>query len=178
MKQSDKNSRKSATTPKQCTRCGRGVHRRDKCPACDAICRKCHKKGHYSAHCLSKSLANVTTGTPEQTHSKTTFLDTIGSDHTTSWTAKINFFGVETLFKLDTGAEATAVSEDTHSALGYPTLLDPSKILYGPTEQKLLVFGQFEGSLQYKPKSSKQQIFVVLGLKINLLGLPAILNST
>ena len=86
--------------------------------------------------------------------------------------------GAETLFKLDTGAEATAVSEDTHSALGKPTLLDPSKILYGPGEQKLHVFGQFEGSLQYKPKSSKQQIFVVQGLKINLLGLPAILNST
>ena len=80
-------------------------------------------KSHYSAHCLSRSVANLTTGTPEQTHSESTFLDTIGSDHTTSWTAKINLFGVETLFKLDTGAEVTAVSEDTHSALGKPTLL-------------------------------------------------------
>ena len=101
---------------------------------------------------------------------------TIGSDHTTSWTAKINLFGVETLFKLDTGAEATAVSEDTYSALGKPTLLDPSKILYGPGEHKLHVLGQFEGSLQYKQKSSKQQIFVVQGLKINLLGLSAIIE--
>ena len=83
---------------------------------------------------------------------------------------------VETLFKLDTGAEVTAVSEDTHSALGKPTLLDLSKILYGPGEQKLHVLGQFEGSLQYKQKSSKQQIFVVQGLKINLLGLSAIIK--
>ena len=84
--------------------------------------------------------------------------------------------GAETLFKLDTGAEATAVSEDTHSALGKPTLLDPSKILYGPGEQKLHVLGQFESSLQYKQKFCMQQIFVVQGLKINLLGLPVIIE--
>ena len=85
---SDKHSKKAATgtssTAKQCTRCGRGNHKRDKCPARDAICHKCHQKGHYSAYCLSKSIANVTTG--QQTHSDTAFLDTIGSDHTTSWT--------------------------------------------------------------------------------------------
>ena len=188
---SDKYSRKvatgasnPATAPKQCTRCGRGVHRRDKCLARDAVCHKCHKKGHYSAHCLSRSVANVTTATPEQshsttaqqTHSETAFLNTIGSDHTTSWTVKLKLFGVETLFKLDTGAEATAISENTHLALGKPNLLDPSKILYGPGEQKLNVLGHFEGSLQYKQRCCKQQSFVVRGLKINLLGLPAIVE--
>ena len=33
-----------ATAPKQCTRYGRGVHKRDKFPARDAVCHKCHKK--------------------------------------------------------------------------------------------------------------------------------------
>ena len=80
------------------------------------------------------------------------------------------------MFKLDTGAEATAISENTHLALGKPNLLDPSKILYGPGEQKLNVLGHFEGSLQYKQRSCKQQIFVIRGLKINLLGLPAIVE--
>ena len=51
---SDKHFKKvvTATTPKQCTRCGKGSHQRDKCPARDAVCHKCHKKGHYSAYCL------------------------------------------------------------------------------------------------------------------------------
>ena len=128
---SDKHFKKTvtATTAKQCTRCGKGVHKRDKCPARDAVCHKCHKKGHYSACCLSKSVANVTM-TSQQTHSDTAFLDTIGSDHTTSWTVKLNLLGVETMFKLDTGAEATAISEHTHAALGKPSLSNPSKILY------------------------------------------------
>ena len=34
---------------KQCTRHGKGSHKRDKCPVRDATCHKCHKKGHYSA---------------------------------------------------------------------------------------------------------------------------------
>ena len=55
--------------------------------------------------------------TSQQTHSNTTFLDTMGSDHTTSWTVKLNVLGVETVFKLDTGAEATSISEYTHAAL-------------------------------------------------------------
>ena len=165
----------TATTAKQCTRCGKGSHKRDKCPARDAVCHKCHKKGHYSACCLSKSVANVTM-TNQQTHSDTAFLDTIGSDHTTSWTVKLNLLGVETMFKLDTGAEATAISEHTHAALGKPSLSNPSKILYGPGEQQLNVLGQFEGTLQCKQRFCKHTIFVVRGLKTNLLGLPAIIE--
>ena len=54
----------------------------------------------------------------QQTHSDTAFLDTIESDHTISWTVKLKLLKLETMFKLDTGAEATAISEYTHSALG------------------------------------------------------------
>ena len=174
---SDKHFKKvvTATTPKQCTRCGKGSHQRDKCPARNAVCHKCHKKGHYSAYCLSKSVANVTM-INQQTHSDTAFLDTIGSDHTTSWTVKLKLLKLETMFKLDTGAEATAISEYTHSALGKPSLSNPSKILYGPGEQQLNVLGQFEGTLQCKQRSCKHIIFVVKGLKTNLLGLPAIIE--
>ena len=36
---SDRHFKKAvtATTPKQCTRCGKGSHKRDKCPAHDAV---------------------------------------------------------------------------------------------------------------------------------------------
>ena len=60
-----------------------------------------------------------------------------------------------TPFKLDTGAEVTAISGTTHEHLGKPKLNTPDKILYGPSRQPL-------------------QVYVVKGLKTNLLGLPAI----
>lgn len=51
------------TTPQgqKCTRCGRGPHAKKDCPAKDAECRTCKRKGHYAACCRTKSLQEVTT---------------------------------------------------------------------------------------------------------------------
>ena len=88
---------------------------------------------------------------------------------------KLKLFGTETLFKLDTGAEATAVSEECYQVLGEPHLTNLCKILYGPGKQPLDVVDQLKTTLYHKGKSSKELIFVVRGLKTNLLGLPAII---
>ena len=47
-------------------------------------------------------------------------------------------------------------------------------MLYGPTCNALEVIGQFVATLKTDERVSKQSIFVVRGLKSNLLGLPAI----
>ena len=49
-----------------------------------------------------------------------------------------------------------------------------TKKLYGPSRSPLQVIGQFTHTLQYMSRSSQQDVFVVKGLKRNLLGLPAI----
>ena len=167
---SDKHSKKAATssTAKQCSRCGRGNHKRDSVQHVMLYVTSVIRRD-------TTMLANVTTA-GQQIHSDIAVLDTIGSGHTTSWTVKLKLLGVETMFKLDTGAEATAISENIHSVLGKPNLSNPSKILYGPGVQQLNVLGQFESTLKCKQKLCKQAIFVVRGLQNNLLGLPAIIN--
>lgn len=50
----------------------------------------------------------------------------------------------------------------------------PAKKLYGPSHEPLSVVGQFMAELKHKERSSKQMVFIVKGLKDNLLGLPAI----
>ena len=45
------NSRASNSYAKACGYCGGHAHRRDECPAKDAHCRKCTKKGHYAKVC-------------------------------------------------------------------------------------------------------------------------------
>ena len=77
-------------------------------------------------------------------------------------------------FKLDTRAAVTAISEAEFESLPSEKLQKPSKILSGPTSQKLEVLGQYTATLSHKDFSSKQEVFVVRGLKNNLLGLPAI----
>ena len=76
--------------------------------------------------------------------------------------------------KLDTGAEVTAVSQETHQHLGKPPLQTPDKLLCGPCRQPLQVLGQFLGQLTHKAQVSQKQVFVIKGPKTNLLGLPAI----
>ena len=44
-----------------CTRCGKRSHRgNQQCPARDAQCRKCHRRGHFPAMCRTKSVKTVT----------------------------------------------------------------------------------------------------------------------
>ena len=40
---------------KHCSRCGGHPHPLDKCPAREAVCYRCQKRGHYSARCFSNS---------------------------------------------------------------------------------------------------------------------------
>ena len=78
------------------------------------------------------------------------------------------------MFKLDTGVEVTAISEEAYEMLQQTTLQNCSRILYGPTFKALQVLGQFIGMLSTSQRSSEETVFVVCGLKTNLLGLPAI----
>ena len=77
-------------------------------------------------------------------------------------------------FKLDTGAEVTAISHETYQQLGTTPLNKPSKVLYGAGNQPLDVIGQFTGILSHNKLHSQQTIFVIKNLKTNLLGLPAL----
>ena len=125
------------TPQNQCTHCGKGQHSRDKCPAKEATCHRCHRKGHFSTQCFSKSVAELSS----ESHLDTAFLDTVSSTEETSWLAKIQLCGQVTEFKLDTGAEVTAISEHIFHGLGKQKLISPKKVLYGPSRQPLQAIG-------------------------------------
>ncbi len=154
----------------QCKCCSRERHSADRCPARNATCHKCNRKGHYSAQCLSKTVAAVT----QEINLDAAFLGTVVSEQKSSWTIELLLGSKRTPFKLDTGAEVTAISEETYKTLPKVALQAPLKALYGPTCHSLQVLGQFTGTLKHQQLSSSQPIFVVRGLKTNLLGLPAI----
>ena len=163
---------------KQCTRCGHGSHNRADCPARDATCHKCQRKGHYSAQCFSKSVPSHSAAAIEESLDVDVgdnFLDAVTSEEQKVWTTKLLVGAQEVTFKLDTRARVTAVSEEVYQSLNPTTPLHkPSKILYGPDRKQLQVLEQFAQILSHDQKTSKQQIFVVKGLRTNLLGLPAI----
>ena len=161
-------------TKQTCTRCGKLKHDKGvRCPAKDDICRKCNRKGHYSSQCFSKTVAGVNTS---ELNLDTAFLGGVRANSGSLWTTKLLLNKRETSFKLDTGAEVTAISEETYRRLGLPELQQPSKVLFGPARQTLHVLGQFMATLEYQNHTSQQAVFVVRGLRNNLLGLPAIIS--
>ena len=89
----------------------------------------------------------------------------------TAWSACIQLNSQQVPFKLDTGAEVTAISQKAHLHLA---LHAPTQILYGPSKQPLKVLGFFEGKFTHRDRVATQVVYVIEGLKTNLLGLPAI----
>ena len=157
-----------------CTRCGRKpTHNKQQCPARDAECHRCHKKGHYKSMCKTKTVSSVDT---EDSQLDSAYLDTLTEDQSSAWSVSVMVGQQALTFKVDTGAEVTAISERAFQELGEEVLKKPTKRLYGPSKLPLEVIGQFTHTLQFKGRSSQQEIFVVKGLKKNLLGLPAIIS--
>ena len=102
------------------------------------------------------------------------FLGAVDSKQKIQWLTEINVNDVMVTFKIDTGAEVSAISETTLKQLQPVQLKKPSRNLYGPAMSRLEVMGQFTANLTYKHTSCKQMVFVVKDLKQNLLGLRAI----
>ena len=92
----------------------------------DAQCHNCQRTGHYSSQCFRKAVHTVQDGGTLDT----AFLNTVSTDRSKAWFATISISGREMPFKLDTGAEVTAVSKTTWQMLGEPLLQPPDKQLW------------------------------------------------
>ena len=105
------------------------------------------------------------------------FLDTLTQNSPETWRVKLKLVNQALEFKIDTRAEVTAISDVAFRAFKGLKLDRPKKMLYGPARTLLKVIGQFdhEGELFYRGKTTWQNVYVVNGLRTNLLGLPAIL---
>ena len=153
----------------ECSKCGKARHQaRERCPAMGAECHNCHKKGHFSVKCYSKKTAVAAV---ESDPMEEVFLGTLTADtNQHSWVVDLQVKGHTISFKLDTGAEVTAITEDSYKAIGRPKLTDPFRILCGPARQRLDVVGQFEARLTKGERSTSGPVYVVKGLRSNLLG--------
>ena len=158
----------------RCTRCGRMQHKRNQCPARESTCYKCNKKGHFASVCRTKKDVASLEERLEDTHLETAYLNTVDTEDSTAWRAEIKVNDRPMSFKLDTGAEVTAISEGALSHLGQIQLHKPEKVLCGPDRKELDVVGCTTVTLAYRGNTTSQTAYIIRELKNNLLGLPAI----
>lgn len=94
----------------RCMWCGRTpAHSKNQCPAREVACNRCQKKGHYAKVCRSGALNEVNTA--ESDEEETAFLGTVSSDGE-PWLINLKVNGHTAVFKIDTGADVTVLSED------------------------------------------------------------------
>ena len=96
-----------------CSRCGKSPsHSKDRCPAREATCRKCNKKGHFRVVCRSK-VPRTAVGEIEEEDDA--FLGAIAdTDSSEPWTVTLFLNERQLLFKIATGADVTAIPETTY----------------------------------------------------------------
>ena len=163
-----------STTPQQaCPWCGKSpAHERRRCPARGVTCHRCSKKGHFQKVCRAPARARPVQLEDQEPEP---FLGEIRSHSSpNSWTVTLKLNGTPTELLIDTGAEVTVISEETHNSIGSPPLTVPFRSLKGPSNHSLQVKGFFSGCLKIDTKETRQDIYVVKQLHKQLLGRPAI----
>ncbi|XP_042072880.1 uncharacterized protein K02A2.6-like [Haplochromis burtoni] len=157
----------------KCYKCGGSPHPKPECPANDAKCHLCGKKGHYQRVCRqSKTVQSI-----EEEEEQGFFLGSVSSDGQ-AWTAIIQVKDAKITFKLDTGADVTVIADSDLSKIfaneHRPVLQQPEKPLLGPGKTPLDVAGFTKLQLNYGAKQTTEKVYVVRNLSTPLLGLPAI----
>ncbi len=186
------NSRYKQKQPPSCTRCGRPQHSKSDCPAIKSACRKCKKIGHWDVVCRNKPNPSPNVRNPNSIHNIEEFpdggdgsdsyaflgsIDTVSDNYTYQtdpWTVDLLVDNKSLSFKIDTGADVTVIPESAYGRMTGVKLLRPNRILYGPGQSALKVLGKFTANMKTTEVTSKQEVFVVRGLKTPLLGRPAI----
>ena len=91
------------------------------------------------------------------------------------WKVQIAISDNVVIFKVDTGAEVTVLSDTTWKILNLSELLqNPEISLCGPDSAALKVLGKAVLTLTHNGRQCTQPVFIVKNSKNNLLGLPAI----
>ena len=118
----------------------------------------------------------MTDSSDAELYSDTVYLDAVNRDNEKQWNVEVLVETDPVPFKVDTGAEVTALSDTTFNSIqnSVPQLKKSNQMLRGPNCVPLEVVDETSLKLTYKGKSSVQRVFVIKHLQNNLLGLPAI----
>ena len=154
-----------------CSRCGRGPHSLADCPAKGKICSLCQKMGHFSKFCWTNT-KKVNEIEDIQHDIEELFLGSIVcEDSSKDWTVNVRMNGSNVVFKLDTGADTSVISENTYTKLlDKPQLNSVNNVKLSSPGGPLKLIGQFMANVNLNGTDYSFRVFVLKGNGNNLLG--------
>ena len=142
----------------------------------ETLPQNCSKHGHFKAMCKSHKKIGEVYEEPDTTEydSDECFLGAVGTGGNNRWQVTLHLNDNPTEFQIDTGAEASIISEGTHQKIGSPSLSQVMQTFKGPDQRILPILGRFTGRLRKDDVEVEQEIFVAKEVHKPLLGQPAI----
>ncbi|UYV61148.1 K02A2.6-like, partial [Cordylochernes scorpioides] len=140
-------------------------HSKEQCPAKDAICNKCRKKGHFAKVCHTKTVQEVSSS---QNYA---FIGIVGMQENAEdkWCEVIKVNDQPIKFKIDTGAEVSVMPEGIYlQHFGYLKTEKADKNLFA-VSKKIEVNGMFQAFLESKRQKCEETIYIVKGVARPLL---------
>ena len=175
---SQQNARYLHNNGKSCQWCGLAeLHERNKCPARNAICIGCHKKGHYKKVCIFRKTVNlvgdetiVNQSSDSEEEGFIGLTEATNTDTKSRWLAQIKLCDVLLQSRPDTGADVSVLPSDTyHKKFGGKPLLKNDRLLTGADGKELDCLGRIYGSVTYKTHTAMAYFYVISGAKQVLL---------
>jgi hypothetical protein len=177
--------RKNFFTPWKCFGCGNEkMHKKEECPARNSKCNKCAKEGHWAKVCKSKR----TDGSSEKIKPKSAvrqveddsradpfFVATVSQSQTPTdelRRAKVTVDNVAINFQLDPGADVTIITDSIYkeNKQTFGKLYPADCNLESASRDSMKCIGIFTARLTYGDRARNANIFVVKGIRQNLLG--------
>ena len=144
----------AATNTNRCFFCGNNKHPRLQCPARDAACMNCKKKGHFARVCKSKTTSEKDKISMKNSHSASvsdfTLASVVGAAPSclkkTICTSKVNNMSATVL--IDTGSSDSFVKEDLAINNQWTVLPDEGEVSMASTSLSSKVLGYCNVSLE------------------------------
>lgn len=155
-------SRNERSEKRKCTRCNKIHNPREYCPAKKAECRKCKKTCHFTVVCHTKTMQEVTSYVDEES---AMFLGSVQSEEVPipPWTVDVLMDGQLIHFKIDSGADATVLSEKSYRCLKGKIPLSKTNIILKSPGGTLNCMGQLRAKVNLKNKTYEMNAYVVRG---------------
>ena len=180
---SDKSKSSRAASTKSCGWCGaNATHPRANCPAANAECGICRKHGHYARVCRSapvrrddpksRALNEVAESDDAAVFLGALHLDVTENSPDRPWLVPLRVGVVPVVFKIDSGADATAIPESLYRMAFRTPLTQPTTKLRTASGANLSIIGMFRSSLsriEGRPSLPEENIYVIKDLHTPLL---------